>query len=89
MNELEMYKDIKDITREYAVLSSRTASALEGLQDAIKDLNDSNILHNKALEGLSNEINVMSSKWWNLIVIMSGALVVLAGANKVLEFISL
>lgn len=84
------------LPQEYENVDTRIAVALEGLRDGVKQINDTNVLHMSLLqanvETLKNNTAVIGSidKLYGTIVkwlIM--ALIVLAGAEKILKFIGI
>lgn len=86
---MEAYNKLIELNKEFAKITQYNTEALKGLKDVIRDVNDTNILHTEAIKGLSNEVNTMATKWWKLIMFLSGALVVLAGVTKVKELVTL
>lgn len=77
------------LEKEYTELATRTSIALEGLQKAIADINDTNILHVKALESntktVENNTKVVQNIkdfWGKILFILVIAVVILAGVEK-------
>lgn len=73
--------------------SERTTGALESIKDSMKAINDTNVLHCQTSVGIDSKVDklVSSSLSLNklikrLLIIFATALVVLAGAEKVLKF---
>jgi hypothetical protein len=85
----ELYKIILD-------QQERNIKAFEGMEDALHTLNDSNVLHSardnenyQAIKDLisSNKAVVSLLQW--VIVATVSALIVLAGAKEVLQFVGM
>lgn len=76
-----------ELTKEFVSLSTRTSIALEGLQDAIKDMNDNNVLHANAINRNTEAIKVVTRFWGWIVSALVLAIIVLAGAEKILPYI--
>ena len=67
------------------------SQSLSGINDTLCKLNDHNILHAQSTtsehNSLMDKITVLTAKYWWLLMVLIFALIVLAGAEKVLEFI--
>lgn len=74
---------INKLEKEYIELANRTATALEGLQGAIKDMNDTNILHNSLLENNTKAISDIEKYWGRIVFILTIAIAILAGVEKI------
>jgi hypothetical protein len=67
---------------------TRNSIAWEGLQGALREINDQGFLHTKALEKNTTEISNIKKFWGKITWALVSAVIVLAGAGKVLEFMS-
>lgn len=77
-----MPKQELELVKEYAKLSSITAEALSGLKDAIKEMNDTNVLHTQTLKENSTAIGNIEKFWGKIVFILVVAIAVLAGLEK-------
>lgn len=77
-----MPKQELELIKEYAKLSTITAEALSGLKDAIKDMNDTNVLHTQTLKENTNAIISIEKFWGKIVLILVVAVAVLAGLEK-------
>ena len=79
--------DKTDLTKEYAILSTKVSMSLDGLQVAIREINDNNVLHRQALEKNTQAIVDIKGHWAKLLWVVVVALIVLAGAEKAITLI--
>lgn len=73
--------------------SERTTGALESIKDSMRAINDTNVLHCQTSKDIDSKIDKMVGSTIKLnklvsrlLIIFAAALVVLAGAEKVLKF---
>lgn len=81
---------LNKLEKEYIELGNRTAEALEGLQEAIRDMNDTNILHAKTLqantqviENNTKAVTDIEKFWGKIVFILTIAIAMLAGVEKI------
>jgi len=74
---------------EYVELSKKTSSALLGLEKAIKDLNDNNVLHSRVLEQNTQALVDIKSYWGKIVLILVVVISSLAGVEKVIKLLGL
>ena len=77
-----MPKQELELVKEYAKLSSITAEALSGLKDAIKEMNDTNVLHTQTLKENTTAVGSIERFWGKIVLILVVAIAVLAGLEK-------
>lgn len=80
----------KELTDKFIDLSEKSVLYMEKLSNVMKSLNDNNRLHAKALEVNTNATQEMTKSFnriWYILWIVIVALIVLAGAEKVLKFL--
>ena len=70
------------LEREYATLAQKTADALVGLQGAIKDINDTNVLHLQFQQEQIKAIGNIEKFWGRIVFILVIAVAILAGLEK-------
>jgi hypothetical protein len=67
------------------------SQSLSGINSTLQKINDQNILHQEATKqehnGIVLKLQELSMKYWWLILILAGALIVLAGAEKIFSFL--
>lgn len=87
-----MTKD--QLTEKFIDLNERNIKAFDGLSEAIRDINGNNVLHNAQTEKIEKQIErlvtgaeLISNGMTKIIWVIVLALIVLAGAEKVLKFI--
>jgi len=75
---------------EISQAQKQTAQTLEHLKDNLKTLNDHNILHAERDQTnhhtVMAKLQVLTDKYWWLILILIGALMVALGAPKIASF---
>lgn len=83
-----------DLMRVIIEGNRKMTEATMGVKDALRDLNDNNVLHRQALDNNTKVVQDLVTcnrtvtnmiRWVFIILVL--ALVVLAGAEKVLEFL--
>jgi hypothetical protein len=82
-------KEYIRIIKEYARLSAMTSKALEGLEEAIRDINDRNVVHVKALENNTEAVDAIRDYWGKIMKWLVLTVIVLAGAEKVLDYLTI
>jgi hypothetical protein len=83
-----MTKD--QLIEKFIDLNEKTNSYLDGVSMVLKELNDQNKLHAQAIEANTQATKEMTKSFnriWYVFFIAILALVVLAGAEKVLKFL--
>lgn len=87
-----MTKD--QLTNKFIELSERNIQAFDGLKEAITNINDNNVLHNSQTEIIADQIKrlvqgseMVAKAATKLLWVLILALIVLAGAEKMLKFI--
>lgn len=83
-----MTKD--QLTEKFIDLNEKSVLFMEKVSNVLIELNDNNKLHKQAIEVntvTTKEMTKSFNKIWYVFIIAVLALVVLAGAEKVLEFI--
>jgi hypothetical protein len=67
------------------------SQSLQGINTTLQKINDQNILHSTKSasdhQAIVDALKDFGQKWWLLIVILSAALIVLAGAEKIVPMI--
>jgi len=86
-----MTKD--ELTTKFIDLSEKNIQALDGLKEAIGKINDTNTLHaaktaevSKHVDKLVTSVEIMSKMFSKILWVLVLAIVILAGAEKVLKF---
>ena len=74
---------------EYSRLSERVVDALTGVKEAIKDMNESNILHSEAIKANTQAIKNIDQRWGKILFFLVAALAILAGAEKVIKLLGM
>ena len=77
------------LVEEYARLSTQTSEALNGLKGAIKEMNDTNVLHTQKLGENTTAINNIEKFWGKIVFILTIAIAVLAGVEKLGKLLGL
>lgn len=72
-----------ELIKEYAVLSTSVSRALDGLEGAIKDMNDNNVLHANAITANTQAITDIKSFWGSIVKLLTIAIIILAGVEKI------
>ncbi len=82
--------------QEIGQVNERIASALEGLQQGVKQINDTNVLHMsllqanvETLKANTATVNNIQTYWGQIVKWLILALIVLAGAEKLLKFLGI
>lgn len=80
----------KQLTERFMDLSEKSVLYMEKVSSVLTALNDNNKLHAKAIEVNTNATQEMTKSFnriWYILWVVILALVVLAGAEKVLKFL--
>lgn len=65
-------------------LSAAHTASYAGLEAALSKLNDTNVLHMEVLRANTSAIDNIQKFWGRLLMMLAGAVVMLAGAEKIL-----
>ena len=71
-----------ELVKEYARLSTQVARGLEGIENAVVAINDTNVLHKTALEANTEAIKNIKSYWGLITKWLVIAVIILAGVEK-------
>ena len=80
----------KELTDKFIDLTEKSVLYMEKVSSVLVQLNDQNKLHKKAIDtntSATKEMTKSFNKIWTILWIVILALVVLAGAEKVLKFL--
>lgn len=81
----------EDDQRQLVEAQILISQSLSGINATLQKINDQNILHQEATKqehnGIVLKLQELSMKYWWLILILAGALIVLAGAEKIFSFL--
>lgn len=83
-----------NLDEHYRIVDERIAEALEGIKDAVEQINDTNVLHaqtlkdnTQALISSNNAILNIKEYWGGIVKWLIIALIVLAGGEKVIKLL--
>ena len=86
-------KVLLDAIQQLSQSNASIAESMKGIKELVKDINDKNILHitqtTEEHKIIESKLTMFANKYWWLLLIVVSAIIVLAGAQKVLEFIKI
>lgn len=89
-------RNLTSLDEHYRMVDESLAESLKGIKEAVKQINDTNILHVKNLDNNTQAIIAMSKAildikeyWGTIVKWLIIALIVLAGGEKVVKLLGL
>ena len=79
----------KRLSDEYDDSPNRIAKALEGIESAMHDINDTNILHLQAINNNTKAVENIEKYWGKIVFVLTIAIIALAGFEKIGKLLGL